>query len=140
MASAASFFSSLHARLIKLTGGKALMAGGEDGNALVLTHIGAKSGKRRDTPLTFLHHNDGYAIIGSVAGSDQHPGWYYNLRANPNTEVYVAGETIPVTARLTTGEERQALWQRFVAVNEGFANYTRKTDREFPIFVLERSD
>lgn len=112
------------------------MAGNEDGNALVLTHVGAKSGKRRDTPLTFLHHDGGYAIVGSVAGADHHPGWYHNLKANPEAEVYVAGETIPIKARLTSGDERTDLWQRFLSVYDGYRTYTEKTDREFPIFVL----
>lgn len=124
-------FTGAHAKIIKLTKGKVLA-----GKTLVLTHTGAKSGKVRDTPLMYFPDGDNYLIIASAGGAPQHPGWYHNLMANPETVVQVKDQTIKVTAR-DAGEARDALWEKITTAEPRFAAYEGKTDRTIPVVVLE---
>ncbi|MEA2000881.1 MAG: nitroreductase family deazaflavin-dependent oxidoreductase [Actinomycetota bacterium] len=130
-------FTGLHARLYKLFGGRFFGGGSKDGSVLVLTHKGAKSGKLRDTPLMFVNHDDGYLLIGSAGGSDQNPGWYYNLMANPETTVHIAGETVGVRAH-DAGAERDALWDKVVDTEPRFGRYESRTERVIPVVILEK--
>lgn len=129
------FFTGMHAKLYKLTGGR-FFGGGDNGSVLVLTHQGAKSGEVRDTPLMFIQHEDSYLIIASAGGDEKNPGWYYNLLANPDTTINVRGETIAVSAR-DAGTDRDALWARVVAVEPRFGRYESRTSRVIPVVVLD---
>jgi deazaflavin-dependent oxidoreductase (nitroreductase family) len=105
----------------------------------VLVHRGAKSGKEYHTPLSYLREGDGFALAASNWGQDHHPGWSFNLDANPNVSVIVDGDTIPVGARRATTDERAALWPRFVAMWPAYDTYkTRAGSRDIKVFVLER--
>ncbi len=128
--------TSLHAKLFKLTGGRFMGGGTDDGSVLVLTHKGAKSGKVRDTPLMHFHDGDGYLIVASAGGADEHPGWYYNLMANPDATVNIDGESRAVTAR-DAGERREDLWLKIVTADARFGRYESSTDRVIPVVVLE---
>ena len=75
--------------------------------------------------------------IASNGGRSYHPGWYYNLRANPIATAYVGGRVGRYCARLAEGDERAALWRMALAYYEGFALYEQRTTRRIPIFVLE---
>ena len=61
----------------------------------------------------YLTHDEGYMVAASAAGSDKHPGWYYNLEKDPDIEIELDGEIIPVRARIAEGEERDELYKRF---------------------------
>lgn len=124
-------FTGLHAKIIKLTGGRLLAR-----KTLALTHRGAKSGKLRDTPLMFFEDGDNYLVVASAGGAPSNPGWYYNLMANPETTVVVKGKTVPVTAR-DAGEERDSLWAKITTADPRFAAYETKTSRIIPVVVLE---
>ena len=127
--------TGMHGWLVKKTG---KMGGGtKDGSVLVLTHQGAKSGKIRAIPLMFMNIDEGYAVTASMGGAPSNPGWYYNLRANPDTTIHVAGSDIPVRARLLEGAERDDLWSQFVELNDRYGGYASKTDRVIPVFILE---
>ena len=80
------------------TGGRA--SGAFEGAPLLLIHhVGAKSGAERITPLVpLLDHGRIYVFAGG-AGSDDHPAWYHNMLANPQTKVEMGTETFPVVAR-----------------------------------------
>src|SRR3712207_6091251 len=73
---------------------------------LLLDHVGAKSGKKRTTPLLYIRDGDDLVIVASKGGHPKHPGWYHNLRANPDTVVQVGSERRPVRARVATAAER----------------------------------
>jgi deazaflavin-dependent oxidoreductase (nitroreductase family) len=105
---------------------------------LLLHHTGAKSGAQRVAPLVYLRDGDRYVIFGSKAGAPTNPGWYHNLLANPDTEIEVGTETIPVRATEITGEERDRLFEAQVQRNPGFADYEKKTDRVIPAIALTR--
>jgi deazaflavin-dependent oxidoreductase (nitroreductase family) len=105
---------------------------------LLLDHVGAKSGKRRTTPLAYMRDGDDLVVVASKGGYEKHPAWYHNLRAHPDTTVQVGGEKRSVRARVADPEERARLWPKIVSHYEGFAGYQRKTDREIPLVILSR--
>ena len=68
----------------------------------------------------------------------QHPGWFHNLTAEPNVEIQVGRERIPVRARIAEGDERSRLWARADDVNQGqYTIYQSRTKRPIPVVVLE---
>lgn len=103
---------------------------------LLLTTTGRKSGKRRDNPVLFLDHDNGYVVVGSRYGTDRHPGWTYNLLHDPRATVIVRGRTERVTARRLSPEELEALWPRLLELYPAWADYRERTDREFRAFHL----
>jgi deazaflavin-dependent oxidoreductase (nitroreductase family) len=128
-----------HTAIFRLTGGR---IGGKvvGGPILLLHHTGAKSGKRRVSPLLYLPDGDRMVIVASKGGYTKHPGWFHNLMANPDTEVELPREgKVAVTARKARPEEREELWPRVVNLYSGYAAYQRSTSREIPLVVLDRS-
>ena len=105
---------------------------------LLLHHKGAKTGTQRVNPLVYLPVDGNFAVFGSKAGAPTNPDWYHNLRANPDTEIEVGTETIPVRARVTGGDERDRIWEEQKRLNSNFADYEKKTTRPIPVVVLER--
>ncbi|MCB0950655.1 MAG: nitroreductase family deazaflavin-dependent oxidoreductase [Mycobacterium sp.] len=103
---------------------------------ILLTSIGAKTGKIRKTPLMRVEHNGEYAVVASLGGAPKHPVWYYNLKANPRVELQDGTETADYDAREVFGEEKEAWWERAVAAWPDYADYQKKTDRQIPVFVL----
>ena len=105
---------------------------------LLLHHRGAKTGTERLNPLVYLPLDGSFAIFGSKAGGPTNPDWYHNLRANPDTEIEVSTETIPVHARIAEGDERDRIWDEQKRVNPNFAEYEELTTRPIPVVILER--
>ncbi|WP_022881141.1 nitroreductase family deazaflavin-dependent oxidoreductase [Gryllotalpicola ginsengisoli] len=104
---------------------------------IVLTHLGAKSGKLYKTPLMRVEHEGRYAVVASKGGAPKHPTWYWNLVANPHVELQDGAVKKEYLAReLEDGPERDAWWQRAVATWPDYADYQAKTDRLIPVFVL----
>ena len=120
-------------------------SGGTQGTTLrempvvLLTMVGAKSGKLRKVPLMLVEHEGAYAAIASMGGAPQNPTWYANLVQRPGLELQDGPAKWDMTARLVTGDERAAWWDRAVAAFPDYADYQRKTDRQIPVFVLERT-
>jgi len=128
-----------HTAIFRLTGGRigGRMVGGP---ILLLHHTGAKSGKRRVSPLLYLPDGDRMVIVASKGGYTKHPGWFHNLKATPDTTVEVPREgKVPVRAREASAAEREELWPRVVDLYQGYATYQRSTSREIPLVVLERA-
>lgn len=104
----------------------------------LLHHKGAKSGTRRVNPLVYSKDGDDFVIICSKAGAPTNPDWYHNLIANPNTEIEVGTETIPVKVREATGDERRRLYDQQSEVMPFFKDYEKAAapHREIPVLVL----
>ena len=108
-------------------------------DALVLRTIGRKSGEERTTPLIFAPYGDGaYTIVASKGGADEPPAWYLNLSEEPEVEVQVKGDVFKARARTGTPEEKPEIWKTMVSEWPSYDDYQTKTDREIPVFVLER--
>ena len=105
---------------------------------LELTTIGRRSGLPRTVLLTApWQDGDRMALIASAGGNDKNPAWFLNLRDNPSVTVRTAEGTKKMSARITSGEERQAIWDASIAEFKHYAAYESKTDREIPVVVLE---
>jgi deazaflavin-dependent oxidoreductase (nitroreductase family) len=119
-----------------------MQSGGTQGVALkgmpviLLTTIGAKSGKLRKTPLMRVTHDGQYAVVASLGGAPKNPVWYYNIAAHPRVELQDGTETGDYEAREVFGDEKALWWERAVKAFPDYADYQRKTDRAIPVFVL----
>lgn len=109
------------------------------GQTLLLLHTtGARSGQERVNPVAYQELGDGrVAVFASYAGLDVNPAWFHNLVAHPDVTAEIGTETRELRARVTSGEERTAIWERQKAAHPGFAGYEQKTAREIPVVVLE---
>lgn len=103
---------------------------------LLLTVRGRKSGKEITTPVCYIESDGGYAVAGSANGADGDPQWFRNLRAMSETTIEVGDTQHRVSVRILKGEERDALWQRFVTEGTTFQGYEDKTDRRIPVALL----
>ena len=103
---------------------------------VLLTTLGAKTGKLCKTPLMRVEHNGEYAIVASLGGAPKNPVWYYNVAKNPHVELQDGTVTGDYQAREVFGEEKATWWQRAVAAYPDYADYQEKTDRQIPVFVL----
>jgi F420H(2)-dependent quinone reductase len=121
---------------------KYIESGGTDGTDLqgkpviLLTTVGAKTGKLRKTPLMRVERNGEYAVVASLGGAPKNPVWYYNIAKNPRVELQDGAVTGDYDAREVFGEEKAAWWERAVAAWPDYAKYQTKTDRQIPVFVL----
>jgi len=104
---------------------------------VLLTMVGARSGKLRKVPLMRVEHEGAYAAVASMGGAPRNPTWYVNLVQQPGLELQDGPAKWDMTAREVTGDERAAWWSRAVAAFPDYADYQRKTDRQIPVFVLE---
>ncbi|PZR65447.1 MAG: nitroreductase family deazaflavin-dependent oxidoreductase [Solirubrobacterales bacterium] len=105
---------------------------------LLLKTTGRKSGQPRTAPVLYLSDGARLIVIGSNAGNKRPPAWALNLQANPDADVQVRAERRAAHACLAEGEERVELWRRMNEQYAGFDDYRAKTDRDIPVFVLER--
>ncbi|HVQ50592.1 MAG TPA: nitroreductase family deazaflavin-dependent oxidoreductase [Mycobacterium sp.] len=103
---------------------------------ILLTTIGAKSGKIRKTPLMRVEHGGEYAVVASLGGAPKNPVWYYNIKAHPQVELQDGADTKDYEAREVFGDEKAAWWERAVDAWPDYADYQTKTDRQIPVFVL----
>jgi deazaflavin-dependent oxidoreductase (nitroreductase family) len=111
----------------------------EGTTTLLLTTTGRHTGERRTTPLIYGPWGDAYLVVASKGGSDEPPAWYRNLEADHDVEVQVWGERFPARARDATAEEKPEMW-RFMCMRwPAYDDYQRRTTREIPVVVLERS-
>jgi deazaflavin-dependent oxidoreductase (nitroreductase family) len=104
---------------------------------IVLTTVGAKSGKLRKTALMRVEHDGVYAVVASLGGAPKHPVWYFNILAQPHVELQDRAVKRDYLAREITGDEKSEWWERAVAAYPPYADYQEKTSREIPVFVLE---
>jgi F420H(2)-dependent quinone reductase len=121
---------------------KYMESGGAEGTELkgkpviLLTTIGAKTGKIRKTPLMRVEQDGQYAIVASLGGAPKNPVWYYNVKSHPRVELQDGPVTRDYEAREVFGNERAAWWKRAVEAWPDYAQYQTKTDRQIPLFVL----
>lgn len=119
-----------------------MASGGTEGTEMqgkpvvLLTTVGAKTGKLRKTPLMRVEHDGQYAIVASMGGAPKHPVWYYNLKKNPRVELQDGPVSGDYEAREVFGDEKAIWWRRAVEVWPDYDEYQTKTDRQIPVFVL----
>jgi F420H(2)-dependent quinone reductase len=104
---------------------------------VVVTSLGASSGKLRKHPVMRVELDGTYAAVASKGGAPENPAWVTNLRKNPVVEVQDGTAKGDYRARQISGDERAQWWQRAVQVWPDYDAYQAKTDREIPVFLLE---
>ncbi|MDX2167812.1 MAG: nitroreductase family deazaflavin-dependent oxidoreductase [Deltaproteobacteria bacterium] len=103
---------------------------------LLLTTVGRKSGAPRVAPLIYLRDGEHLVLVASKGGMDHHPLWYRNLVANPDVEVQLGRDVLPMRARTANDAERAALWPRLLEVYRDYADYQARTARQIPVVIL----
>jgi deazaflavin-dependent oxidoreductase (nitroreductase family) len=104
---------------------------------LLVDHVGAKTQRRRTSPLVYAEDGENLILVASKGGYPKHPAWFHNLMANPDTQVQIGPRRRNVHARVADPEERERLWPKVVQVYGGYEDYRRRTDREIPLVILE---
>lgn len=135
-----SVFMTVNIALYRLFGRRMRVQGRP---LLLLTTIGAKTGKRRQTPLGWFDDDppraDTWLIVASAVGAASHPGWYINLARRPDdASIDVDGQQVRVSPHSLEGEERERAWARIVALAPGYGQYAVTTDREIPVVRLTK--
>ena len=126
------------ARYEATDGREAFTLPGTDDVIVVITSRGAKSGHLRKNPVMRVERDGVYVAIASKGGADENPEWYHNFVAHPEVDLQDGAEKHTYRARLVEGEERALWWERSVAVFPRYYEYQASTEREIPVFVLER--
>lgn len=131
----------LHDKLYKSTGGRIGHRIPLPGVApsLLLHTVGAKTGRQRTNTLSYFPDGGSYYVVASKGGDPKAPGWYHNLKANPDVEINLGPQRLAVTATpLLPGDPDYArLW---TLVNEGnshrYEGYQKRTTRPIPVVRL----
>ncbi|HEU4943848.1 MAG TPA: nitroreductase family deazaflavin-dependent oxidoreductase [Solirubrobacterales bacterium] len=128
----------LHTFVYRATGGRIGHSVPGMPTILLLDHVGAKTGQKRTSPLLYFRDGENVVIVASKGGFPKHPGWFHNLKANPDTKVQIGSERRLVHARVATPEERERLWPVALKMYRGYDEYqARSKGREIPLVVLE---
>jgi deazaflavin-dependent oxidoreductase (nitroreductase family) len=129
----------VHAAVLRRTSHvqrRSILAGGRP--VLALTTTGRRSGRPRSTVLRYIRAGDGYVVAAINLGSERHPAWALNLRADPKALVTVNGERVPVLATEPSGNEARRLMQALIDDLPSSADVLQlaRRDRDVPLFVL----
>jgi deazaflavin-dependent oxidoreductase (nitroreductase family) len=104
---------------------------------LLLTTTGRKSGEKRDSPLIYGKHGDGFVIIASKGGMPTHPFWYLNLVDTPEVDLLIGSQAVTAKAREAEGEEREKIWKQMCEIYPPYVDYQKATERRIPVIVCD---
>ena len=132
--------SKLDPVIFKLTNGRLTSTGTPTLPMLTMTAIGRKSGQPRDIQLAYHRVGDDLLVVASAMGQERHPGWKYNLEANPDVQVQMRGERFAAVAEPLTDAEKADVWPAIKRTIPQMNTYEDRTDRNIRVFRLRRSD
>jgi deazaflavin-dependent oxidoreductase (nitroreductase family) len=111
---------------------------GFEGSTMLLLHsTGARSGEERVTPLVCFPEDGAWVVVASAGGAPQHPAWFHNLLASPDTVIELGDETVAVHAEVL-GDDRDAVWKRISMSSPAFDSYQARAGRRIPLVRLSR--
>jgi F420H(2)-dependent quinone reductase len=128
-----------HVMLYSMSGGR-IDPSNDQAGFLKLTTTGRKSGQPRTATLLYITDDGSYVVTASNAGRQRNPGWFYNLRSNPEVTIEVQGQEIKATAEVAGPEKRAELWAKLVEIASMYAGYARRATREIPMVILRPAD
>jgi deazaflavin-dependent oxidoreductase (nitroreductase family) len=103
-----------------------------------LKTIGRKSGEARWSMLTSpVQQGDAFVLVASRGGDPQHPGWYHNIKSNPDVEIRTSKGLQRMRARVASSEEKERLWPDVVKKYRGYGQYQKRTTRDIPLVIIE---
>src|SRR5437764_11204726 len=129
-----------HVALYRISRGKLAnhLPGLPGARILLLDHTGAKTGRKRTSPVMYYRDGSLIAVAASQAGQPTNPAWFHNLKATPETTIQIDAETRYVRARVATDDERERLWPKFVAMCPDYEVWQQLANpRQIPILILE---
>ncbi len=129
-------FSSLNEKVYRWTSGR-LMGKLAGYDVCLVTMTGAKSGKKRITPLMYVPYQDGVILVASQGGAPKNPVWYNNLVAHPDIEVQYKSKKMKLRARQVDAEEKARVWPVCCEYYPDYALYQERSARDIPVFVCE---
>jgi deazaflavin-dependent oxidoreductase (nitroreductase family) len=132
-----NLFGAEHVRVYRETGGERGYHW-RGATILLLTTEGNRSHEPRTTPLIYRTDDGRWVLVASRGGAPENPSWYENLLANPDAEILVKDERVPVRASTAEGEERERLWRLMAEVWPDYDRYQERTERQIPVVVLTR--
>ncbi len=135
--------TTIHVRLYRWTNGRVggKLPGFPNVPIVLVDHVGAKSGKRRTSPLMYHEDSGVVAVAASKAGEPTHPAWYHNLLAHPETTIQTGAHVRKVRARVASESERTQWWPRLVAKYPGYKFFQRRAkERQIPIVLFEPAE
>jgi len=130
--------SPLDPIVFRATNGRLTFMGPPAMPMLALTTTGRRSGRSRTVQLACLERDGDFYVVASSMGQEKHPGWRYNLDANPDVEVQVKGERFDARAQVLSDEEKNAIWSEIKQVIPQMNVYEKRTDRNIRLFRLRR--
>jgi deazaflavin-dependent oxidoreductase (nitroreductase family) len=104
---------------------------------LLLSTVGARTGLRRTVPVTYVADGERYVIAAGANGAN--PAWYHNLLAHPIVTIEVGTAVLEAVARVATGAERDALFDRYASDQPQLISYQAMAIQEVPMIVLTPS-
>ena len=107
---------------------------------LLMTTTGRKTGKQRTLPLIYIMDGSAYVLTASIGGAPKNPGWFFNLRDNPQAVIQVKDKRINVVAKVADQEQKDKLWAQLVATMPFYEKYQQKTTRDIPMVILHPTD
>jgi len=128
--------SRLNTWIYRRSGGKLGAKFMRGAPVFLLITKGRKTGEPRTAPLIYLQDGADYILVASKGGMSHHPAWYLNLEANPECEIELGREHMPMRARRVSDEEKAALWPRLLAIYPDYDDYQARTDRNIPVIRL----
>ena len=124
--------------LFKATNGRLTMFGPTVFPMVTITMIGRKSGRERSVHLAAVEDGGDQLIVASSMGRESHPGWRYNLEANPLVDVQSEGETYKARAEVLRDEDKDKVWGKIRESIPQMRVYETRTDRNIRVFRLRR--
>ncbi len=131
--------SPLDPIIFKATNGRFTSTGVPTLPMLTVTVRGRRSGQLRSVQLAYHEHDGDFLVVASAMGQEKHPGWRYNLEANPDVEVQRKGERFAATAQALSPAEKSAIWESIHETIPQMKVYETRTDRDIVVFRLKRS-
>lgn len=133
-------WATLNAEVIaefRSRGGKVARFG--DNPVVILHTIGARSGRVHEIPLVVVLEGDEMRVFATAAGSTEHPGWYFNLKAQPRITIEYGTESFTAdVVELGEAEARRKLQEQASAAPQ-FADYVASAaPRRIPVFSITR--
>ena len=130
--------SRLDPVIFKATNGRFTSMGAPYMPMLTMTARGRHSGEPRSVHLACIENDGSYLVVASAMGQEKHPGWRYNIEADPNVEVQLSGERFPARARVLSDAEKEAVWEDVRGAIPQMSVYETRTDRNIRVFRLSR--
>jgi deazaflavin-dependent oxidoreductase (nitroreductase family) len=135
-----NFSAPLDPLVFRATNGKLTTMGPAGPTMITITMTGRKTGKPRSVHLSFVEHEGDPLVVASAMGQRKHPGWRYNLEANPDVEIQVKGERYRARAEILSDAEKDTVWDKIRTQIPMIYVYETRTDRNIRVFRLKRVD